>query len=454
MKKSRKFLIGLLACLTLGVGSLGFSGCASADDDDEDDEIVTVWTVESAYLRAQEYGYTGTFSAFETLLENRVGNKKIQIEGVTKNDDGEVYVLLYGVDDLLVGEFEPDGGGVYDDEDENDEWCRLVWTDDEGNKWTYVLNRELTEMPSPFNPYSHQKPEEEYVFLGCFTEREGGEKYIDADGNILKPLPTELVLYAQYRERTAEDGNTSEELNPVDSDTIFYDGATIAWEAQSGAQGYEIYIGGTFFARTSSGVTQMQYDAGGQSFSVQIKTLGEDDLSSPISDEKQFTYVGVSGIEVVDGVLTWESVNGAQAYAVRVNNSVKQTTATKYNLIAGSNQTVSVKAIFAEDSTCFSAFSEEKSVYILSAPSVSVVAGETEATIYWNAVNGANGYRVKIQKPGGVTTEIYSVTSISKQYSFSETGTYTVSVQACGDGVEYYDSQYSSSITVERKETA
>ncbi len=311
-----------------------------------------------------------------------------------------------------------------------------------------------------------------------------------ADSYMLKLGDTEVsVAEEEYSEFVYDGKSTSIQIRPVCSDgttfsdysssiskvflaevdpaKITYDGEVLSWQSQGYAQGYEIYIDG---APIEGGIIDRnshsyRYNAENKSFNVAIKAIGDQTnaFSSPLAEEKKFTFLPViDNLNVSDGILSWNPIEEADKYAVKIGNNgreqVFETKETQYSLSSGTSLSVSVKPVMEVGDVYFSAYSEVKSVFILSTPEIkwdlgfSLDDGEEANAISWNSHSeGEGGYMIKVELPNG-TVEENDVGPLNRDYksAFLDVGTYKISVKALAGNVSQFDSKYSSPITVER----
>ncbi len=236
---------------------------------------------------------------------------------------------------------------------------------------------------------------------------------------------------------------------------IAYDGEQLSWLGN--AVNYAVTINGQ--TQTVSG-TKLRYDSENRDFTVEVKALGDHITSfDSSSTEDSFHYLQpATGLIVENGSLHWNEVDNAEGYQIKINGVVQNQaiSATQYdNLTAGSSLAVQVKP-YNNSGNYFSSWSEEKNIYILPAPTVSWNAdleldGDTNNNFVWNAVSGAVGYAVELEKDGNVTRSDYPSVQMAFGYAYSQVGVYKVRVKAVAEaGSDYYDSKYSKDITVER----
>lgn len=249
---------------------------------------------------------------------------------------------------------------------------------------------------------------------------------------------------------------------------IQYDGQFITFKGNNFASKYMIYINNNAYQEVSS--TTFEYDADSKSFDVAVQSVGDgrNSFSSSISDSKTFIHLAdITGFRVEDGRLSWNAVEEASGYKVRVNG-VEQTTENNYvdDLSAGKENTIQVKPITTAGDAYFANWSEPQIVRLLTAPTlmwetgINLDDGQARNAIYWDKVDGdVGGYNVKIvhyKNPTDKTSEIVQLSAEKVQFShaFEETGTYEISIQTApvADSNSYH-SAFGSTIRVIRLET-
>ena len=236
---------------------------------------------------------------------------------------------------------------------------------------------------------------------------------------------------------------------------VKYDGELLSWTGN--AAKYEVNINGQKETVTTS---NMLYNSGNLDFSVEIKAIGDHTTTfdSSVVSETYHYLQPATGLVVENGVLSWNAVQGAQGYQIKINGVVQRNTlqeAFYENLTAGSSLAVEIKP-FNNDGNYFSSWSVEKNIYILETPKTFwnndlELDGEANNNFIWNAVNGAAGYSVEVEKDGLITKTDYPASQAAFAYAYSQVGVYKVRVKAVAElGSDYYDSKYSQDTTVER----
>ena len=244
---------------------------------------------------------------------------------------------------------------------------------------------------------------------------------------------------------------------------IVYDGDLVSWTGSSQATGYEVYINGTLHG--TSDRASYEYDALAQSFNVSVKAKGNGNtvFNSKISEEERYVYLAqITEFTVTDGALTWEPVEDAAMYKVKIGNSQKVVTEPIFAEIpAGRNNVITVCPAGNEGDGVhyFSSWSAEQSVYLLKPPTPNWNQslshdGEIQNSFTWNPVTGdVGGYEVRLITPSGEETR----TPLGKDiyffgHSYTEVGEYSVSVKAVAS-LEHggtYDSEFSTPVIIKR----
>ncbi len=236
---------------------------------------------------------------------------------------------------------------------------------------------------------------------------------------------------------------------------ISYDGEVISWFGSSAS--YEVSINGQ--KQTVQG-SSLVYDSKNQDFKVEVKSLGDHKSSfdSKVLEESFHYLQPVNSISLEDGILTWEDIDNAVGYEIKIDGVIqkeKVSTTTFDGLASGTSLEVAIRP-YNDKGNYFSSWSITKNVYILETPTVSWNAdleldGEANNNFIWNAVNGAAGYLVEIEKDGMKQQETYPSAQMAFAYAYSEVGTYKVRVKALADETaDVSDSKFSKDIVIER----
>lgn len=252
-------------------------------------------------------------------------------------------------------------------------------------------------------------------------------------------------------------------LGTVDSAKIKYDveKGQISWSSVSGATAYDVYVNG-FLEVEDCKATVADFDSPNANFVVEIKakSTAQNTLAGETSEQKEFIFLDpVTNVRVENGVLVWDEVNLATGYIVKVGSKKETVTKTEYTkLTRGTSLNVSIMPV-SEDAVYFSNWSAEKSFYLLEAPviqwnsSLMLDDGSAKNNIFWDAIDNAHGYEIRITTPSGdESIETAVATDRQFAYDFLEVGAYTVELKATADPSDstFCDSPYSTAITVNR----
>ncbi len=248
----------------------------------------------------------------------------------------------------------------------------------------------------------------------------------------------------------------------VSKDDIKYADGHIQWKYVQGARYYEIRINGEVKDNDITS-TSFQYDPQNQDFAVEIRAIGNhtDTFDGNWSETKQFVFLDtVTNINVVDGILVWEEIAGADGYKIKLNGTVQSEILSepKFDRLAVNLSTDIEIMPVSSDTSYFSNWSASKSVLVLGAPVLKwnetlELDGEANNNITWDQVAGRAGYAVRITLPNGQQeVKTYGDTQVYFAHDYLEVGTYLVEVKTLAptDSTSVYDSLYSTPIKVVR----
>ncbi len=239
--------------------------------------------------------------------------------------------------------------------------------------------------------------------------------------------------------------------------SIKYDGTNLTWTGN--AIDYAVTINGN--VHTVRG-NMLAYNSGNRDFTAEVKAVGNHTGTyDSESASEEFHYLDtITEIFVEDGILKWNAISGAVGYKLKIGGVVQKTTFTETEykkLDSGKSQDIAVMP-YNDSGNYFSSWSAEKTVYILDTPVISwnndlELDGEANNNLTWNAISAANGYTARLIKNGG-TPEITTYSEVQRAFAhaYSDVGVYTIEVKANASSAsaDYYDSKFSSPITVER----
>lgn len=251
----------------------------------------------------------------------------------------------------------------------------------------------------------------------------------------------------------------------VNPETVQYDPTNVqlVWGAVSGASGYKVNIAGVGFERNEE-VTKPSYsfDAEMRDFTVSITALGNHtttfDSKTPATRTLKYLEP-VTNLRVVDGELLWDESEGADAYRIKVNGKAQaqllsECRATGFPV----NQSVTVSVLpTSNDTVYFSSWSTDFSFTILAAPTLKwnnlALDGEANNNVFWDAVLGAEGYRVKVTLDGNeIDTEDLARDVHAYANAYLDAGEYVVRIKSLApiDSTDLCDSAYSAPMKILR----
>ena len=311
-----------------------------------------------------------------------------------------------------------------------------------------------------------------------WPEVEGANEYIlKINGKEIRVASTEYNEFAkgvnkiQVKPIALDDSSFSEWSTEVSKDylvepsNIKYDGQYLTWTGIGKSARYAIYINGSHYDSVEG--TVVEYDAQNNNFDVTVKTLGDkvNTFDSEECEASSFIFLGeVTGFNVVDGILRWEAVEGAQGYAIRVNGKEKNPVEKNFydEIEAGIEIRIEVKPITAEGTAYFANWSQPEKVKLLSAPSLNWngglnLDGQVANFVYWNVMEGdVAGYNFKVANPDG-TEDVYTLGPDITQFgaeqnvTFTDVGDYEISIQTIAQAATgAYSSEYSDPIQITR----
>jgi len=257
-------------------------------------------------------------------------------------------------------------------------------------------------------------------------------------------------------------GKTVTLLDQVDVNSITYSAGYINWRFVNAASTYQVYINGVAAGAPVS-ATKYAYDPDNADFSVVVKALGDkvSSFDGAASETKNFVFMdSVSNITVRNGILTWNPVEKATGYKLKLNGTElsQVISGTSYaNLTEGITTSVEIMGT-TNDASVFSTWSPAKSVYLLPAPQLqwnsnyATTELETQSIFWdWTVTQDIGGFTVKIIDPNG--RELFpTLPSTQRAYTndYAIPGDYVISVQANSGDSDVYDSRFSKTITVKR----
>lgn len=216
---------------------------------------------------------------------------------------------------------------------------------------------------------------------------------------------------------------------------------SVSWNAVANAAEYKVKVDDGEWSKPQ---TELSYKLEGVSageHTVKVVALSDNELYTQ-SDEATLSVTVVAQLATpvlsLDGkTVSWQAVAGARGYSVQVGDgNPAEQTQTSYTLTAtdGGEYVIKVIAISANDGVENSFAAQVKITVIeqLGSPSLSV----ENVTVSWNAVNNADGYKVKIDDGEWSAVQTETTYTLDK-----DPDVYTVYVKAVADEEYYLDSE-------------
>lgn len=222
---------------------------------------------------------------------------------------------------------------------------------------------------------------------------------------------------------------------------------SLTWEALEGAEKYEVMYNGDIVS-SDVGTTSYTMQTGEFSYKVRaLKGLAEStDGNIPYYSVWSDAITGTvltapTNLTYDSEVFTWEKVNGASSYVIKIGNEEFTTTTNRYEHIAGKEDfAVSVYAVGNTAEKVYdSQYSEAKEyTYIAPIEGLNVVDG----VLKWTASENAVRYKIKVN--GIVNNEELTTNEYS---ALSSGSSYRIQILPIGKS-DFYFSHWSNEITV------
>ena len=246
-------------------------------------------------------------------------------------------------------------------------------------------------------------------------------------------------------------------------------GVRITWGAVRGAALYRVYYyGGKGWTRMTDTTATSYVDtdvSSGNTYTYTVRCLSEDggSFTSAFLPGKQQRYIAapaISGLACdTDGVtVSWGAVKGAALYRVYTKTAngwskLADTAATSYadkTVSSGETYTYTVRCLTADGTAFTSDFRAGSSIRYIAAPQITGIANTTTGvSIRWNAVTGAEKYRLYYQNGSG-WTKLIDTTAASYTDTAAVSGnTYTYTVRCItADGKRFASSYDRTGATI------
>lgn len=247
-------------------------------------------------------------------------------------------------------------------------------------------------------------------------------------------------------------------------------GNVLTWQAVDGAEGYEVVINDGQPVKTKDTMYFVEVAETG-TYNIRVRAYKGEKYSeyseayryvvSEMLDKPAVTY------DELTKVVSWNAVEGAAAYSVRVRYTDKDISAegavielsevstttytlTKEEYSEPGSFTIEVRALAPEGSEKSDSAYSDACVFVNSATlATPVLSSITSTRVYWNSVANATSYYLEarnVDDPEEVystTVTATSSTSVSvllTNFKIETPGKYTVHIKTVGDGEVYQDS--------------
>lgn len=247
-------------------------------------------------------------------------------------------------------------------------------------------------------------------------------------------------------------------------------GNVLTWQSVDGAEGYEVEISGLGKFETKNPMYFVEVENIG-TYDIRVRAKKGEEYSAYSETYKyivtQMLEKPVVSYDEITKVVSWDEVEGAESYLVRVRYTDKDISAdgaiiemsdvngTSYTLdkeeyTKPGSFTIEVKAVAPENSeSSDSAYSEAKVFVNTATLAAPVLSSITSTRVYWNSVSNASSYYLEARNKDNAD-EVYSTTvnatsstSVSvllSNFNIQTPGEYTVHIKTVGDGEVYQDS--------------
>lgn len=249
------------------------------------------------------------------------------------------------------------------------------------------------------------------------------------------------------------------------------EGVDIRWDAVDGAENYRVYYYGsrgwtklTDTTETSFTDTDVSSD---HTYTYTVRCINPEGtaFTSSYLSGKSVRYIAaptVTATNTGDGInIKWNAVAGAEKYRVYYYGSrgwtkMVDTASTSYldkDVESGKNYTYTVRCINSAGNAFLSWFKPGVSTYHVAAPDFDVTLNENSVTVSWDAVPGAELYRVYRNTASGWTRIADTTETSYVQTSVVSGETYTYTVRCLNAAADTFTSDYNPGKSVRYVDT-
>ena len=223
----------------------------------------------------------------------------------------------------------------------------------------------------------------------------------------------------------------AKEAKPVDATTIQYDGKVFTWSASENAAKYNVVVNSNPSVMVVDAKFAYSAKTSDESITVTITALNSEDKAATDS-QRTFTRLATileSNIRFDDeGVMSWDAVENATGYIVKVNGQEKTVNVTEFNdFIAGTTNNIQIRPISSDGST-FSDFSKQINKVFLGAPTNIRYDG---SILTWRGSGSYATYGYEVYINGNLE---YTAQGTTTSYNYdAQNSSFDVEIRALGD---------------------
>lgn len=199
----------------------------------------------------------------------------------------------------------------------------------------------------------------------------------------------EVTITAVFDGAETSASVTFKPLAAIESLYVSADGV-VSWDAVSGANAYEVSVNGDIFTTTDTAYDELA--SGSNRVRVKPIVSGDKSYYSSYSEEKSiYIYAAPAAVRYDGSVLSW--TGNASSYRININGEIREVTGNRMNYDSGNTDfTVEIVALGNHETSFDSAAAAEEFHYLDPIDELFVEDG----IIKWNPVEGAAGYKVKV----------------------------------------------------------
>ena len=233
-------------------------------------------------------------------------------------------------------------------------------------------------------------------------------------------------------------------VGAIDKKSLLYDGTKITWKAAKNAESYVVVMDGK--TETVDGTSKI-FATSKDEVEITVYAIGKGDKEGKKAT-RTFTRLPQMTADMVsfdqDGVMSWNTVEGADEYVLNINGTDVAVADTTYAAFEYKGKTDITIRPSTSDGSTFSKKSEKITKYYLAAPTVKSFDG---AVLTWNKAEQPIGYELYLTLEASGGTDDYTINSNTTSFTI-EGGleeTFSVQMKAVGNGTTSFTSPLSES---------